>query len=272
MKERHINKTSPAEKVSARARRDPSRPARRTRRPSLSSDEFLQKALEVFYEKGFDGASIDAITAAAGIAKRTVYARYGDKQNLFKAAIERAIDDWNMPVERLRAAEQDDLEATLFAVGELLIDNILKPAGLRLLRLTNAESGRMPEIGEHNVRYGQDPIIDYLADLFRRRLPRGESFAEAWDAAEAFLQLVVGGPANAAAWGVAIDQDAIDRRAKLSIRIFLNGLLTVSGGESEQAGADQARAEVNALKVLVEAAAVRIEALGRMIDGAEREA
>src|ERR1700712_5711299 len=93
--------------------------SRRTRRPSLSNGEFLEKALEVFYERGFEGASIDAITAAAGIAKRTIYARYGDKENLFKAAIEWGIDDWNLPVEKLRKAESDNLEDSLFAIGQL---------------------------------------------------------------------------------------------------------------------------------------------------------
>lgn len=196
---------------------------RRPRRPSLSNEQFLDKALDLFLEQGFERTSIEAITASAGMAKRTVYLRYGDKTALFKAALQRAIEDWIVPVERLRAAETDDLETSLLAIGQILVDNILSPAGLRLLRLTNAESGRMPEIGDYTVHQGTDQTVAYLADLFRRRL--GADFAEAEDAADAFLALVVGGPANTAAWGVAHDRATIDRRTRYSIRLFLHGLL-----------------------------------------------
>lgn len=196
---------------------------RRPRRPSLSNEEFLDKALDLFLEQGFERTSIEAITASAGMAKRTVYLRYGDKTALFKAALQRAIEEWIVPVERLRAAETGDLEASLLAIGQILVDNILSPAGLRLLRLTNAESARMPEIGDYTVHQGTDQTIAYLADLFRRHL--GAEFAEADDAADAFLALVVGGPANAAAWGVAQDPATLNRRLRYGVRLFLHGML-----------------------------------------------
>src|SRR4029453_705548 len=84
---------------------------RRPGRPTLSNEQLLDRALDLFLEQGFERTSIDAITAAAGMAKRTVYARYGDKLSLFRAALHRAIEEWIVPVERLRAAETEDLEA-----------------------------------------------------------------------------------------------------------------------------------------------------------------
>jgi AcrR family transcriptional regulator len=219
--------------------------SRRPRRPSLSNDEFLDKALDLFLEQGFERTSIEAITAKAGMAKRTVYLRYGDKASLFKAALKRAIEDWMVPVERLRAVETGDLEASLLAIGQILVDNILSPAGLRLLRLTNAVSGHMPEIGAFSVEQGSDRTIVYLADLFRRHLGEdGADYPDAEDAAEAFLHLVVGGPANAAAWGVARDKAAIDRRVRYSVRVFLHGLLPASAQPASQ---DDGRARLTAL-------------------------
>ena len=82
-------------------------------RPTLSNAELLDKALDLFLARGFERTSIDAITTAARMAKRTVYRRYGDKTALFKAALQRAIEEWIVPAERLRAAETDDFEATL---------------------------------------------------------------------------------------------------------------------------------------------------------------
>lgn len=195
------------------------------RRPSLKSDELLEKAFEIFVELGFERASIDVISATVGIAKRTLYLRYGDKETLFKAATERAIELWILPVEKLREAEADGLEETLLTIGHLLVANVLSPAGLRLLRLTNAVSGQMPEIGAHNVHKGINPTIAFLAELFRRRLGRQlRCFSEPEEAAFAFLNLVVSGPANLVAWGVRLDESFIHRYVQSSVRLFVDGL------------------------------------------------
>ncbi|MCT2397967.1 TetR/AcrR family transcriptional regulator [Novosphingobium mangrovi (ex Huang et al. 2023)] len=199
---------------------------RRPGRPSLSNEELLDKALDLFLEKGFAGTSIDAICAAASMAKRTVYARYGDKESLFKAALTRAIDDWIVPIERLREQESEDLETSLMRIGEILVSNVLGPAGLRLLRLTNSESVTMPEISQENVRRGTEPTLRYLAGLFRRRLgdENGE-FPEAEEAAQAFLNIVVGGPASNAAWGMQMEMESVKRHTRYCVRLFLHGVL-----------------------------------------------
>src|SRR5690606_8228993 len=148
-----------------------------------------------------------------------------------KAALTRAIEEWIVPVERLRALESDDLEATLLAIGRALVANVMSPAGLRLLRLTNAESVSMPDIAAFNVTRGTGPTLDYLADLFARRLGReGDGVAGADEAAGAFLALVVGGVASNAAWGIAPTPDAIERHTTTSVRLFLYGLLPHGDG------------------------------------------
>ena len=195
---------------------------RRPGRPSLSNEELLDKALDLFLEIGFERTSIDAIAAAAGMAKRTMYMRYEDKTSLFKAALERAINEWIVPVERLRAAEADDLEATLLHVGQILLTNVMSPAGLRLLRITNAESGRMPEIGAYTYEKGTAPTLVYLAGLLHGRL--GLSNAASKEAALAYLHMVVGGPATATAWGVVLDNEAIHQHTSYCVHLFLHGL------------------------------------------------
>jgi TetR/AcrR family transcriptional regulator, mexJK operon transcriptional repressor len=194
-------------------------------RPTLTNEELLDKALDLFLENGFERTTIDAITASAGMAKRTVYLRYSDKTALFKAALQRAIEDWIVPVERLRAAESDDVEETLLRVGQILMENLMSPGGLRLLRITNAESARMPEIGAYTTENGTAPTIAYLADLIQRRIPFRSDIADAQEAAFAFLYLVACGPATMAAWGVVLDKAAIDRHTQYCVRLFLYGLL-----------------------------------------------
>lgn len=226
--------TAPAHDHAAESRRRPGR-------PSLSNEELLDKALDLFLEQGFERTSIEAICQAAGMAKRTVYARYGDKTTLFKAALQRAIEEWIVPVERLRAAETGNLEQTLLAIGTVLVANLMSPAGLRLLRLTNAVSGRMPEIGAFNFEQGTGPTIAYLADLLYRRAGLADDSSDARDAGEAFLNLITGGPALSAAWGVATDQAVVERHTRYSVRLFLHGLLPQVAGVSDEAVREENR-------------------------------
>lgn len=210
--------------IKRKTHRSPGRPTRS--QAEQRNRQLLEVALDQFLENGFERTTIEGITASVGMAKRTVYALYGDKVNLFKAALQRAIEDWIVPVEELQAAEGDDLQGSLMEIGRLLVRNILSPAGLRLMRITNAESSRMPEIGVYTLRHGTEPTVAFLADLLRRRLPAGHpAITDAEDAAYAFLHLVAGGPASMMAWGLELSEDQITRHTGYNVRLFLHGLL-----------------------------------------------
>jgi AcrR family transcriptional regulator len=56
---------------------------------SFDPDEALDLARDVFWEKGFQGTSLDDITAATGLAKPSLYAAFGDKSALFLKVLER---------------------------------------------------------------------------------------------------------------------------------------------------------------------------------------
>lgn len=48
----------------------------------------LEKALEVFWRKGYDGTSLADLTEAMGINKPSMYSTFGNKDQLFLQAIE----------------------------------------------------------------------------------------------------------------------------------------------------------------------------------------
>ena len=71
----------------------PAAPARKPRgRPrSFDRDEALDRAMDVFWEKGFEAASLADLTKAMGINPPSLYAAFGDKEHLFLEAVERYV-------------------------------------------------------------------------------------------------------------------------------------------------------------------------------------
>lgn len=52
-------------------------------------NEALDKALEIFWKRGYEGASIAELTETLGITKPSLYTAFGNKEELFKKALSR---------------------------------------------------------------------------------------------------------------------------------------------------------------------------------------
>jgi AcrR family transcriptional regulator len=210
--------------------RGPGRPTREE--IARRNQELLDRALDLFLEHGFEATTIDAISGAIGMSRRTIYARYGDKTTLFKAALQGAIDEWIVPIETLRAAECDDLERTLLHIARLWAARIRTSSGTRLLRIANIEMFKRPEIAAYLWEGTAQQALGFLEDLFRRRLrPGGAGPGEVSDAAMAFLILLVEGSVQLAAWRNLSDEE-FDRQIAYRTRLFLHGAARagVAGG------------------------------------------
>jgi AcrR family transcriptional regulator len=58
----------------------------------FDADEALDKALDVFRRKGFEGASLPDLTHAMGISRPSLYATFGNKEELFRKALDRYME------------------------------------------------------------------------------------------------------------------------------------------------------------------------------------
>jgi AcrR family transcriptional regulator len=58
----------------------------------FDADQALDRALEVFWRKGYEGASLAELTEAMGINRPSLYAAFGNKEALFRKALDRYAD------------------------------------------------------------------------------------------------------------------------------------------------------------------------------------
>ncbi len=56
---------------------------------SFDSDVVLDKAVETFRRKGFDGTSVEDLEKATGLRRASLYGAYGDKRAFYLAALKR---------------------------------------------------------------------------------------------------------------------------------------------------------------------------------------
>jgi AcrR family transcriptional regulator len=71
---------------------------------AFDTDKALDRALQVFWRKGYEGASMADLTEAMGINSPSLYAAFGNKENLFRKALDRYTNERSSFMEKALAA------------------------------------------------------------------------------------------------------------------------------------------------------------------------
>jgi len=122
-------------------------PTQRRKQPAKRR-AIIDAAQRVFLTQGFAGSSVDAIAAAAGVSKQTIYNHFGDKEALFRAVV-RAVQsdfagDFHEAGLEERLAASDDLRHDLRELGRRWVAVVLQEDVAALRRLVIAEQDRHP--------------------------------------------------------------------------------------------------------------------------------
>ncbi|OBI50571.1 hypothetical protein A5707_15255 [Mycobacterium kyorinense] len=136
---------------------------------SETTSRILDAARELFLRDGYTGVNLDRIATSAGVARQTLYNRFGSKESVFRAMVDR---HWS----RLRAGRAEDLmdetarpvDAVLRRFAEAILEFVGENDQVGFIRLVVAESRRLPWIAEEFYRSGKEPLLRALVDQLER--------------------------------------------------------------------------------------------------------
>src|SRR5215813_3056119 len=168
----------------------------RGRPRSFDAEKALDRALKIFWRKGYEGASLAELTKAMGINRPSLYAAFGDKEALFRKALERYEQG---PTAFIREALNEP-SARLVAERLLLgtagsICGSGHPAGCMLVQGALA-AGDSAEPVRRELASHRQAAVTAVTERLRRAKKEGDFAADADPAALArYLMTVLNGMA-----------------------------------------------------------------------------
>jgi len=165
------------------------------RRIDRSRAAILSGAATVFLRDGYDRASVDDIAREAGVAKRTVYNVFRDKEALFRETISLAIEiaerfsaELVAETGRMREADRD-----IPRIARRLALAVLRGPVLPLRRLLVSEARRFPDLALEYRERAPDAVLRALSAALQELANAGQlRFDDATVAAEHFAFLIMG--------------------------------------------------------------------------------
>lgn len=144
------------------------------RRPEARPAEILSAALEVFAERGFQGARLEAVAKRAGVSKGALYLYFETKADLFRAVVTDAISPNIEHVKGLAAGEVSFERAARAGMGALARTMITDRRVSGVVKLVIAESRNHPELATIWRETVVEPGLALMCDLIARAQARGE--------------------------------------------------------------------------------------------------
>lgn len=217
---------TPADNASRVDNRNRRRGGRPTREEAGRLDLTVREsALRLFLENGYEGTTMNAIAAAAGTTKPSLYARFPTKEDVFRSVLGWAMERTDWPAPEPEIPDFDDLDESLTAIAEAALRRALDPSMIKLQQIAIAYASRYPDIAREALGSGFWPRKKQVADLLRRHAGTGDIVAEDPDMlAELFLGMASGGPARLASFGIVRSATEQELYTRAAVELFLRSL------------------------------------------------
>ena len=212
----------------------------RTLRQEAKQGQIRDAARDLFLRSGYAETSMDAVTAAAGVSKQTLYRYYETKAQLFadvlKELIAVATPSARSGRRRYVVRTQEDLEAALLEISESYLSRLMKPEQMSLLRVVIAEGSRVPELTESYRTTVPAADAAAVMDVIAGGLAEGlvAEWVDPRDAARALASLLL---AFVFRDGLLAAEPRVPHRRQLQamVRILVRGL----GGRPGKSGSQE---------------------------------
>lgn len=200
-------------------------------RPTSEESQLLDqlvvdKALELFLLHGYDAVSMVAVADAAGISKRTLYARYADKQALFLEVLRSSMKSWVLGRGKPIDTRKETLESALRKAANALLEQALDPTAVKLGRIAAAKANLFHQEEPYQYDMARSPRVVAVTEIlkaFREELdPRCLEKPEM--TAELFVGLISGIPARLASFGTVRPKRYENRRVQLAVDLFARSI------------------------------------------------
>ncbi len=144
------------------------------RRPADRPAEILSAALEVFAERGFQGARLEEVAKRAGVSKGALYLYFETKADLFRAVVTDAISPNLERVKMMAAAAAPFEQAARMGVGMLARTVVTDRRITGVIKLVIAESRNHPELATIWHETVVQPGLTLISGLIAAAQARGE--------------------------------------------------------------------------------------------------
>jgi AcrR family transcriptional regulator len=182
-------------------------------------DKALDRALRVFWRKGYEGASLPDLTKAMRINRPSLYAAFGNKEALFRKAIDRYVEGPGAFVrEALQQPTAKAVVEKLFRGTIELVTDSRYPRGCFMVQGALA-CGDSADCARREMAKRRDASVTNLCKRFERAVGEGDlaSDANPTDLAR-FVTTVMHGIAVQAASGAS--RDELERAATIALRAW----------------------------------------------------